>query len=75
MHYDLDGKFTQDGKPVTGGKILSTSDKFLVDEWYPLPSSGGVGTFEVEVEHLPTTPTGVHPVDVPLNSLWNGFAI
>ena len=75
MHYDLDGKFTQDGKPVIGGNILSTSDKLLIDKWYPLPSSGGVGTFEVEVEHLPTTPTGVHPVDVPLNSLWNGFAI
>ena len=47
MHYDLDGKFTKDGKPITGGKTLSPSDKCLIDKWYPLPLGGGVGTFHL----------------------------
>ena len=74
MHYDLDGVFTKDNKRVTGGKDLSLSDKRLVDKYYPLPLSSGVGTFEVKEEDLLDIPD-VHPVVVPPRSLRNSLAI
>ena len=74
MHYDVSEKYTLNGARITGGKDLSHSDKRLIDECYPLPASGGVGTFQIMAEVLPSTP-GMHEVLIAPDVFRSNFHI
>ena len=74
MHYDVSEKFTLNRARITGVKDLSHSDKHLINECYLLPTSGGVGTFQIMVEVLPIMP-GMHEVLIAPDMFKSNFPI